>query len=656
MLQALREKTSGWIAVAIVAVLAVPFAFFGMEQYLFQGAASDVAKVEAPPRWWASAPEWGLVRRLVWDLETVTSDEFRTAFENERRRRRDMQGEGFDARAFETPTARREVLDSLIDRAVMRLTARQAGIGVGDTQVRRAIEQMEAFQVDGQFDPQRYQLLLAAQNPPLTPQAFQESMREDLQQAVIPAQLASSAFTTDTQAQRMLRLLEQTRDVRFVVLPAVEEEGADISEEELAQWHQDHLHLYRAPESVRLEYVEIDGSRLPPPGEPDEASLRQRYEQEKARFTEPEQRLAAHILIRASGDDAGAQRAAEEQASALAERVRGGEDFAALAREHSDDPGSREQGGDLGWVERGVMVGPFEDALFAMQPGEIKGPVKTDFGWHVLSLRELKPGAQVPFENVRDELAQEQLDTLRERQFSDLSGQVVDEVYRNPTSLDAAAALAGQPVQQTGPVARGERTGFAALPEIQRAAFSESLIQDGTVSDPIELGPQHIALIRVVEHTPERALSLDEARERVVLDLRHDRAGAHARERADALLARLQAGEPLQALAGEVKARVETAQGLSRRLAAQTGADVFFSIPAPGEGAPPAVGKLLLPDHSLLLFVVDKAIPGDPDAVTALQQAELRQQLAALYGEQDAHALLQTRRREMKVSVFEDRL
>jgi len=656
MLQALREKTSGWIAVAIVAVLAVPFAFFGMEQYLFQGASREVAKVEAPPRWWASAPDWGLLRRLVWVSEEIGSEEFRTAFENERRRRREAQGEQFDARAFENPVAKREVLDALIDRAVMRLTARQAGIAVGDGQLRRAIEGMEAFQVDGRFDPQRYQLLLAAQNPPLSPQAFQESMREDLQQAVIPVQVASSAFVSEPQLQRILRLVEQTRDVRFAVLPAAEEDTTEISEQDIAQWHQNHLHRYRAPESVSLDYVEIDGSRLPPPGEPDEGSLQQRYEREKSRFTEPEKRLASHILIVANGADVSAQTAAQEQAAALAEAARNGAEFATLAREHSDDPGSQSAGGDLGWVERGMMTGPFEDALFALREGEISAPVKTDFGWHVLYLRELKPGAEVPFDAVRETLAAEEREAMRERQFSDLSGQVVDEVYRNPTSLEAAAALAGKAIERVGPVVRGERSGFAALPEIQRAAFSESLIQDGTVSDPIELGPQHLALIRVVEHTPERALTVEEAREQVIADLRHDRSTRKARERADALLARLQEGTDLKALAAEAKVQLQTRQGLSPRVAAQSGADIFFSTPAPVEGGAASVGKILLPDNSLLLFVVDKVSPGDAGAVAELSQAELRRQLAALYGEEDALTLLKMRRGEMKISVFEERL
>jgi len=656
MLQALREKTSGWIAVAIVALLAIPFAFFGMEQYLFQGIASDVAKVEAPPRWWASAPDWALLRRLVWEREEITQDDFRSAFENERRQRRDQLGERFDARGFESPESRREVLDGLIDQAVMRLAARQAGIVIGNAQLYRAIETIEAFQVDGHFNQERYQLLLLSQNPPLTPKVFEARMRDDLQQTLLPTQVARSAFVTEAQMQRMLGLLDETRDVRFMLLPAPEPGTEAFSEEEIAQWHQDHLHLYRAPETVNLEYLEIDGRQLPPVEEPDEDSLHQRYEQEKARFTETEQRLASHLLITAQGSDEAAQKAAEDKAAALAAEARGGVDFAALAREHSEDPGSKLAGGDLGWVERGMMVGPFEDALFAMQPGEVKGPVKTDFGWHVLHLRELKPGAQVPFEMVRDELIAEEREARRERQFSDLGGQVVDEVYRNPTSLEAAAALVGQPIKQTGPVARGERSGFAALPEIQRAAFSESLIQDRTVSDPIELGPQQMALIRVLEHTPERPLTLDEAREQVITDLRHDHSLQQARAQADALLARLQEGTDIKTLADEVGVPLDARQALPRGLAAQVGLSMFFEVPPPAEGAPPSAGKELLPDNSTLVFVVDKVTPGDAEAIDALQRAQLRQELAQLYGNEDATALVRQRRLEMRIQVFEERL
>jgi len=656
MLQALREKLSGWVAMVIVGILAVPFAFFGMEQYLFQNTSGEAATVQAPPSWWPSAPDWALVRKLAWDSEPITVEAFRRAFDNERMRRREQQGERFDARAFETPEAKREVLDTLIDQAVMRLFARRAGIAIGEGQVNSAIQSVSAFQVEGRFDPQRYQLMLQSQSPPLTPAMYREIVREELQQALVPTQIARSAFVTETEIGRAIALLDEKREVSFAVIPAPPPDTAAISGEDIQTWHASHLHLYRAPETVTLELIDIDASQLPPPAEPDEAALHQRYEQEKARFSTPEQRLASHLLIRPAGDDDAAQTAAEERAAALAEQGRGGADFAALARENSDDTGSKASGGDLGWVERGMMVAPFEAALFALQTGEISAPVKTEFGWHVLRLRDIRPGTQIAFAQIREQLAEEEREAARERQFSDLSGQIVDEVYRNPTSLEPAAALLGKPIQTLGPFARGEGRGLAARPEIQRAAFSESLIQDGTVSDPIELGPQHIALIRVVEHTPERALTLDEARERVLADIRHDRTAASARERADALLASLQSGADLQALAAEAGVRVETAQGLSRRLAMQSGAEIFFSVPAADKDGAPATGKLTLPDNSLLLFVVDKVVPGDAEAVAAPQQDELRQQLADLYADEDARTLLQMRRREVKVSVFEERL
>jgi len=657
MLQALREKTSGWIAIAIVAVLAVPFAFFGMEQYLFQGVSSDAAKVEAPPRWWSSAPDWALVRRLVWESESITAEEFRSAFEAERRRRRDEQGERFDARAFENPQARREVLETLIDQAVMRLAARQAGIVVGDQQLNRAITSIEAFQVNGEFNPSLYQLRLRTLNPPRTEQMFRDDMRESLQQTLIQTQLAQSAFVTDEQARRVLALLEERRDVQLVHLPAPLPDTGEVSEEEIAQWHQSHLHLYRAPEAVKIEYVEIDGQHLPPPPEPDDASVQQRYEREKARFTEPEQRLVSHLLIHAEGEDPAAQKAAEDKAARLADEARQGADFAALVREHSDDGGSRASGGDLGWIERGMMPGPFEQALFAMGAGEISAPVKTDFGWHVLYLRELQPGTQIAFEQVRDQLEEEEREAARERQFNDLSGQVVDEVYRTPTSLDAAASLLGQPVQHTGLFVRGERSGFAARPEIQRAAFSESLIQDGTASDPINLGPQHIALIRVVEHTPERALTVEEARERVILDVRHNRSVLQMRAHVDALLDSLRAGESLAEVAAREKAEVHALPALSRRAPTlpEQVVEAFFQVPAPTQGTA-ASGKIIMPDNSAVLFVVNAVLPGDVDAIAEEQRAALRQNLAELYGSEDAHTLLQLRRRAMNIRIFESQL
>ncbi|MEO6264852.1 MAG: SurA N-terminal domain-containing protein, partial [Luteimonas sp.] len=294
MLQKLRDKTSGWIATVILGLLVVPFAFFGMEQYLFQRSDTFVAKIEAPPKWWQSAPVFWPVT-MLWQRNEIDADEFRTAFEQARQQQRQQQGEQFDARAFESIDSKRKVLDGLIDQRVLQMTAGRAGIAIGDAQVREAIEGIPAFQVDGKFDPQRYQLALASQVPARSPRQFEQLVREGLQQSLIPTQVAQSALVTPSELQRLLKLLGEKRDIGFVTMPAPVADTAPVSAAKIQHWYDSHVADYRAPETVTLEYLDIDGNTLPAPAAADDAALRERYEQEKTRFIEPEQRLVSHL-------------------------------------------------------------------------------------------------------------------------------------------------------------------------------------------------------------------------------------------------------------------------------------------------------------------------------------------------------------------------
>lgn len=658
MLQTLREKMSGWIAIVIVALLAIPFAFFGMEQYLFQSGSNYAAKVEVQPSWWRSAPDWWLVRKFAWESVEVTPEEFREAFENERQRRRQVEGERFDARAFESPEAKREVLEALIDRRVMQLAAQRDGMVVGDTRVREAINGIPAFQVDGEFDQQRYLLTLQSQG--YTPQGFQEMVRDDLQASLLAGQVARSAFTTPGETERMMRLLGERRDVSFVVLPARAPDTGAVSAQDIQAWYEAHRAEYRAPERVTLEYVEIDAGALPAVAAPDEAALRQRYEQERARFVEPEQRLVSHILVPLAEDaDEAAQAQAREKAAALAAQARqDGADFAALARANPGDPGSAENGGDLGWIRQdGSMVKPFEDAVFAAQAGTVSEPVRSPFGWHVIQVREVRSGQQVPFEQVRETLATEAAQAERERAFNDLVGAFVDQVYRNPTELAAAAAQAKLEVRTAGPIARGEGEGVVALPAVQRAAFSESLIQDGTVSDPIEIDQDRSVVIRVTRHEPARALTVGEAREQVVAAIRADRARKAVEAEADALVEKVAAGEALQALADARSLQVRDVQGVPRGAPVPdaTATEAYFKAPVPAEGKV-SPGKVVLDDGSVVVFAVQKVTPGDVAEAEEAERDMFREQMAALTGREDADTLLRALRRQMKVTVLESNL
>ena len=658
MLQKLRDRTSGWVATIIIALLMVPFLFVIDHSYLGGVGANNVAQVKAPPKWWEGAPGWWPVS-MFWEHREVGVNEFRQRFEQERMRQRQEQGEAFDPRTFETVENKRRVLDQLIDEKALQLAAERAGVVVGDDAVREYIATIPAFQVDGKFDPNRYQLALASQVPARTPEQFQELVRESLQQSLIPLAVGTSAFVTDAEFDRIVRLSGEKRDVELALLPATPEDTAPVGDEEIKAWYHPHPADFTPPEAGTIEYGEVDGTRLPAPARADEATLRKRYDEEKARFVEPEQRLASHILVRVdAGADAAALKAAEEKAQRLAEEAKApGADFAALAKANSEDPGSRDSGGDLGWVERGAMVAPFEEALFAMQPGEVRGPVKTDFGFHVLQLRELKQGAQVPFEQAREELAREQAQADRERAFSDLTGRLTDLVYQNPSSLAPAAEQVGLPVQKLGPFTRDDTVGIGASPEVKKAAFSEAMIQDGTASDPIELGPEHSVVVRVLEHTPEQPRPLAEVRDQVITAIRADRREKAAIAAADALVKRLQSGETMSAVATSVGAETAPLPGLPRGVPAPSpeANRAIFAVAAPGEGKP-AAGRFSLPDGRQALFSVTAVHPGDPAELQAQQRDMLRNQFEQIDGGAAAEAYVRDVRKRFEVQVEESQL
>ncbi len=658
MLQTLRDKTSGWIATVILGLLVVPFAFFGMEQYLFQRNDTFAAKIEAPPKWWPAAPAvWPVT--MLWQHDEISADDFRTDFERARQEQRQQQGERFDPRAFEALASKRKVLDTMIDQRVLQLTAARAGIAVGDALVRDTIQGIPAFQAGGKFDPQRYQLALASQVPPQTPREFEQTVRQSLTQALIPTEVGQSAFATPSELQRVLKLLGEKRDVSYAILPPPGPDTTPISATDIQGWYDSHASEYRAPDTVTLDYVEVDGSTLPTPAVADDTALHQRYEQEKARFVEPEQRLASHILVKVAADASPAvQQAAQAKAAKLAEQAKQpGADFAALARANSDDTGSKPAGGDLGWVAKDVMAKPFEDALFAMHPGEISGPVKTSFGWHVIQLREVKAGKQVPFEQARGQLAKELNDTSRDRAFNDVTGKLVDQVNKNPTTLVPAARSVNLPVQHAGPMARGQGTGVLASPAVQRVAFSDSMIEDGTASDPIDLGPNHSVLIRVSQHTQAHQLPLEQVSQRVIAAIRGDRIAKAELAVADELISQLRAGAALKTLAAARNLVTSDMPATPRGspVPDTKASEAFFDVvaPQPGKVSP---GKVTLTDGRVIVFAVSKVIPGNPAEATPEQSASLKKELAQMAGGNDVEALVNSIRKRMKITVAEDRL
>ena len=658
MLQAIREKTSGWIATVILGFLALLLVPFGISQYEVQRTNNFVARIDAPPAWWPSAPSWWPVSAL-WEHEEISREDFRGAFERARMQQRQQQGETFDAKSFETAENKLQILDQLVNQRVQKLAARSAGVSVSDAMVQKEVMNIPAFQVDGKFNYDRYRLALSSQVPAQSEKQFETMVRQTLEESLVNSSIGESSFYTAGETDRLLKLMFETRDASVLMLPPPAPDTAPVSDAEIKKSYDTHAANYRAPETVSLEYVEINAADLQVPA-PDETALRARYEQEKKQFTQQEQRLASHILIQVDENaDAAKQKAAEAKARQIhAQATAQGADFAALARVNSDDPGSKDSGGDLGWNAKGVMVPEFDKVLFELKPGEISQPVKTSFGWHIIQLREVKGAQQQDFEAVREQLLREESEGARERAFNELSGKLVDAVLKNPTSLASAAREMNLPVHTLGPVARNANEGILANAAVKRQAFDEARIQDGTVSDPIEVGPNHSVLLRVTAHTPEHAQPLAQVRDQVIAAVRADRARKAGEKEADALLARLRAGETLaQIAASKNLPPPNVIPGVQRGMPVPDPAvsEAIFAAAVPAEGkATP--GKAAMPDGTAVLFTVDKVKPGDIAAMPAGQRDRMREQLSRVAAEEELQGLVQSLRKRMKVKIAEENL
>ena len=636
MLQTLREKTTGWVAVLILIVLAVPFAFFGVENYFQQQVPTYVAKV---------------------DTVEISQDQFRQRFEEYRNRMRQMLGERYDAREFDTPIVKRQVLESLIDEEVLRQAAEKHGLVVSPATLQKEIAAIDVFHVDGRFSPEQYRQVLSGAN--MNPRTFESRMARDLVTRALPMGVNASGIVTDAYVDAYLALRDQTRTFDYVVVPAPSEDAVgDIGEDAIVAYYEANPSLYQSQETVSVEYVELDASRLEVAETVDEATLRERYEESKARYVDPEQRLASHILIQTPANaDAQAVQAAQSRAADIVAKARmDGADFAELAREYSEDPGSKGTGGDLGWIEKGVTDAAFEDALFSMAQG-VSDPVKGSDGWHVILLREIKEESGKSFEDARVELEKEYLESERERAYSDAAGRLIDAIYRDPSTLDNAASELGLTVQRAGPFPRSGGPGVFSNPDVQRALFSDSVLVEGLVSDLIEISPGHGIALRVSEHVPAATRPLDEVRAQVTASVRAERQAELGKAALEKALAAIDSLDSLKAYAQENELEVRNAENVGRAGATVDPAiaRAAFALPHPAEGGA-SIGSAHLVGGSNAVIALTAIQAADLSKIDASQRDMLRTQLAQGVASIEAAELVKALRRETKIDVAESRM
>lgn len=635
MLQALRNRLTGWVAGLIIALLIVPFAFFGIDHYFTGGVKDYVAKVgerEIAPR------------------------DYQEQLQQTRERYRQFFGDNFNAEQFNDPTFKRQILDGMIERELMLLEAERERVAISDARLAQRIHEIPAFQLDGKFSYEVYRNRL--EGAQLSERQYEALLRQDLLAEELSRAIAQSSFVTEAEVRAYVRLRDQTRDFRYLALEIGDVLPPEAPTEEAVRAHyQSHLGDYRTPEEVDLEYLEIEAAKLEVEP-PSEDVLRARYAEREAQYVEPEQRLASHLLVAVAADaDAEAHKAAREKAEALLARARKGEDFAALAREASDDLGSKAAGGDLGWLQRGQTEAAFEEALFKLAVGAISEPVLTPQGYHLIQLRELKPEQRRSFEEVRAELEREYLDNQRERQYLDLSGRLVDAIQKDPQALAPAAESLGLPLKRSGWFSRSAPVGIAIHPEVMRRAFSDLVYKRGQVSNLITLGPNHVVAIRAADTRASAQRPFEEVRDQITNELLQRGRERALRERAEALYARLEGGASLDEVAAELKREVQRAEGVVRT-AANVDPPILteaFKLEPPRTGIR-RLGKLELSAARYVLLELDRVTDGDPSRLDAQALEAAKQQLQSGWETVERTSFTASIRHRTPIDVVEDLL
>jgi len=422
------------------------------------------------------------------------------------------------------------ILSQMIDEAAVLAEADRLGIDVTDAELRERIVRLPAFQENGQFiGDQRYMQILAAQAPPIQPEDFEREMRRQLQSDKLRDALTAWITITDAEVEAEYRRRNEKVKVDLVLFNAdAFKAGIAPSEAEIAAYFEQNKAKYRVPEKRRVRYLHVDAATLRDRVTVTEQDARQRYTEQIAQYQQPEQIRASHILLKTEGKQEADVR---KRAEALLAQVKGGADFAKLAAQYSEDEVSKAKSGDLDFFGRGAMVKEFEDAAFALQPGQTSELVKSPYGFHIIRVTDKRAAATQPFELVSAQI-QDQLKWERAQQEVQRLVEALDKEIDDPSDLDRVAQARGLTAADSPLFARNEPVpGLGFAPEVSDSAFT---LERGKVSDALRT-PQGAAFITVIDVQAAHDATIGEVRDRAREDLINDRAGSMAREKASSL-------------------------------------------------------------------------------------------------------------------------
>lgn len=564
MMQQIRDSLNGPVIIGVLLlIIGVPFAFSGIQGYFQSDANPAIAEIG--------------------DTK-ITAEQLKRAFDQRYRQLQQLLGENFRADQINSQRMRESVLQDLVQGALLRQQAKSSGYRAGDVALRGYLTSVPAFQENGKFSSQRYKELLAQNS--YTTDSFEAQQRDSLIVEQLRDVVLGSTVVTADDAKLALRLSKQERDFQYLQFePAKYLTGIVVTPEQIAARYEEKKANLQAPERIKLAYVELAQSKLAKAAAPSADVLKTLYEAEKgSRFSTPETRKASHILVNFGADKDAARKKADE----LSAKLKSGVDFAELAKTSSDDPGSKDKGGDLGVIKRGDGLLPpkFETALYALgKAGEISEPVETEFGFHLIKLTEMNEARTQAFEEaaVQKALTDLYLNKEIQLQVQEKSKQLEQLAFESDTSLEPVAKELGLTIETTDWFTRAGGAGIAANPAVIEAAFSQGVLSDGVNSKPIAVDADRLVVVRKAEYEAPRQRELAEVEGTLRDELRNELARAKANADAKAALEALKSGKAIDEVATSFNLAVQS-PGPSVRARSGLGLallDAVFKLPRP---------------------------------------------------------------------------
>lgn len=524
MLEAIRKHAKGWLAKVILALIAITFALFGVDSYMKGDKSSGVVA------------EVGKVR--------ISSEELTREIQTQSDRMREALGPAFDPAVTETADFRKQVLDSLIERKALLQEAQKLKLLAPDAYIASVLGQIPAFQQDGKFSQQRYEAVLRQNGR--TPAQFENELQQAFMLDAITSPVTLAAFSSNTSLTQLAHLVAQQREISWTDLPAsAVASQVKVAPADVAAYYAANKAEFTEPEQIRAEYLVLDLASVAAGIAVSDQAVADYYAANAAQFGQPEQRSASHILIAVDKNaDAATRAKAKAKATELYQILqKAPERFAELARTESQDPGSAAQDGSLGSFGRGMMVKPFEDAVFSMKLHQISEPVESDFGYHIIRLDGIEPAKVAPLSEVRATVVEELRKQQAQKAFADLAENFSNLVYENATSLQPAATAAKLTVQQSSWM-----TAKTAPPPFNNASLSAALFSPESIkskqnTEAIEVQPGTLVAARVVEHRPARLRPLAEVSALIEAKLREERSTRLLTQKGEATIQALAKGD-----------------------------------------------------------------------------------------------------------------